>query len=94
MIGKTVHQTTVNFGVSGGNAFTKFFVSGGYYKETTVFPGDFGSEKINGSLSLNHQSQDGRFAISLSGSYLINNNTLPREDVSRRITLAPNAPKL
>lgn len=94
LIGKTVHQTTVNFGVSGGNAFTKFFVSGGYYKETTVFPGDFGSEKINGSLSLNHQSQDGRFAISLSGSYLINNNTLPREDVSRRITLAPNAPKL
>ncbi|MBK7562213.1 MAG: SusC/RagA family TonB-linked outer membrane protein [Chitinophagaceae bacterium] len=93
LIGKTVHQTTVNFGVSGVMLY-KIFVSGGYYKETTVFPGDFGSEKINGSLSLNHQSQDGRFAISLSGSYLINNNTLPREDVSRRITLAPNAPKL
>lgn len=94
LIGKTVDQTNVNFGVSGGNAFTQFFVSGGYNKETTVFPGDFGSEKINGSLSLNHQSQDKRFTFSLSGSYLINNNTLPREDVSRRITLAPNAPRL
>jgi len=94
LIGKTVDQTNVNFGVSGGNAFTQFFVSGGYYKETTVFPGDFGSEKINGSLSLNHQSQDKRFTFSLSGSYLINNNILPREDVSRRITLAPNAPRL
>ncbi len=94
LIGKTVDQTNVNFGVSGGNAFTQFFVNGGYYKETTVFPGDFGSEKINGSLSLNHQSQDKRFTFSLSGSYLINNNILPREDVSRRITLAPNAPRL
>lgn len=94
LIGKTVHQTNLNFGMSGGNALTQFFVSGGYYKETTVFPGDFGSKKINGSFSLNHQSQDKRFTLSLSGSYLINNNTLPREDVSRRITLAPNAPKL
>ncbi|MBL0883516.1 MAG: SusC/RagA family TonB-linked outer membrane protein, partial [Chitinophagaceae bacterium] len=94
LIGKTVYQTNVNFGVSGGNSLTQFFVSGGYYKETSVFPGDFGSKKINGSLSLNHQSEDKRFTLSFSGSYLINDNILPREDVSRRITLAPNAPKL
>jgi TonB-linked SusC/RagA family outer membrane protein len=94
LIGKTVSQQDLNLGVSGGNSFTQFLLSAGYHKETTVFPGDFSAKKINASFSLNHQSKNRRFSLSLSGSYLTNSNTLPREDISRRITLAPNAPSI
>ncbi len=94
LIGKTVSQQDVNIGLSGGNESTQFLLGAGYHKETTVFPGNFSSEKIGGSLSLNHQSNDRRFMVSFSGSYLVNSNTLPKEDISRRITLAPNAPAL
>jgi TonB-linked SusC/RagA family outer membrane protein len=94
LIGKTVQQYDINMGVSGGNQFTQFMISGGYHKESTVFPGDFGADKISGAISIHHQSLNKRFTLSFDNSYLINHNTLPREDISRRITLAPDAPAI
>ncbi|HMR92711.1 MAG TPA: SusC/RagA family TonB-linked outer membrane protein, partial [Chitinophagaceae bacterium] len=94
LIGHTVHQQDLNVGLSGGTGYTQFLLTAGYRKETTVFPGDFGREKISGMFTFNHRSGDQRFSLSFTGSYLVNESILPREDISRRITLAPNAPAL
>ncbi len=94
LIGSTAQQYDANVTLSGGNEFTQFLLGVGFHKETTVFPGDFNATKINGSFSVNHQTADRRFSLTLTGNFLRNENRLPREDISRRITLAPNAPKL
>lgn len=94
LIGKTVHTNDINITLSGGSEQTQFLLGAGYHKETTVFPGPFGSEKMNGNFTINHRSADGRLSVSFSGSFLVNKNTLPREDLSQRITLSPNAPAI
>lgn len=92
LIGHTLQYSDINTSFSGGSEQTQFLLSAGYHKESTVFGGPFGSEKINGSIAINHQSINRRLRISLAVSYLYNRNKLPAEDPSKMILQAPNAP--
>lgn len=95
LIGKTAHTTNAQLSVSGGNERTQFSITGGYYKESTVFPGDYSFQRISGGLNMNHLSQDKKFRLAASVNHTTNlNNLLPTDLTSTAVTLAPNSPAL
>ncbi|MBL7697129.1 MAG: SusC/RagA family TonB-linked outer membrane protein [Chitinophagaceae bacterium] len=93
LIGGIALFDRINISMSGGNAQTKFLVASGYSAETTVTPGDFRDEKKSVHVNLNHQSNDRKFGLSLSASYLTDRNNLMMQDVtSYAMQLIPVAP--
>jgi TonB-linked SusC/RagA family outer membrane protein len=95
LIGGTSQYTNINTSVSGGTGNTQFYVGGTYNFETSVFPGNSSDKKGSLNFSLNSVSANQKFRIQLSGSYLIDNNTLISQDLtSTAIILAPNSPPL
>lgn len=95
LIGKTSHYTDAQVSLSGGNTNTQYVVGGGYHKETSVFPGDFAYDRLSGHLNLTHTSTNQKFRASFSSIYSVDNNDLPRGDLtSSALSLSPNAPAL
>ncbi len=95
LIGGTARTQNIQASVSGGNAQTQFRLSGNYQKETTVFSGDFKYDRLNVNANTTHQSADKRFKLLFNIAYAIENNNLPRADITwNAINLAPNAPAL
>lgn len=95
LIGGTSRINSTQVALSGGSESTQFLISGTYYKESTVFPGNFGYQKGSLHYNLNHTSQNGKLKASLTGSYIAQNNHLPSTDLtSISRSIAPNAPAL
>tara|TARA_R110002049_G_scaffold17075_1_gene66969 strand:- start:5241 stop:8456 length:3216 start_codon:yes stop_codon:yes gene_type:complete len=86
----------VQASLSGGNANITFLAGGALHKEGTVFPGDFGYQKINGFVNINHTSQNKKFKVLLSANYGVEENKLfyGSSIITSGIYLAPNAPEL
>jgi TonB-dependent starch-binding outer membrane protein SusC len=83
-------QTTVG----GGDEHTQFLIGGGYHRETTVFPGDFGYNRGSTRFSLQHENDNRKLTVSLSGSYAFDKNDILVADLSNAVTLVPNMPEL
>lgn len=95
LIGGTANTINTSLSVSGGNANTQFSFSSGYYKETTVFPGNFYFQRFSGALNVNHTSSNGKFKFNVSANYTGGSNNLYSQDLTGiAITLPPNAPAL
>ena len=95
LIGGTAYRNNMQLSVSGGSAQTQFLISGAHLKETTVFPGDFNYKKTTVHSTINHRSKDERFTIDLSTIYTLENNSLPRTDLTNKAySIEPNAPAL
>jgi TonB-linked SusC/RagA family outer membrane protein len=94
LIGGKANYTDAQASVSGGSGNVQYLINGGYHKETTVFPGDFNNSKGSLHFSLNSSSQNNKFKIQLSGSYLSNNVKLPGTDLFNETRLPPNAPEI
>lgn len=96
LMGNTSDITTVQAGISGGGANTSFRLSGGYHKETTIYPGDFFYNRATGSFSLNHFSANKKFRANATANYGVTKGynfdfSIP---ASIALTLPPNAPAL
>src|SRR5690606_15174533 len=59
LIGGTAGITNAQLSVTGGQGDTRFSVGGGYYRESTVFPGDFSDRRISANVSI-HQAAFGK----------------------------------
>ena len=95
LIGGTSYRNNAQVSVSGGNAQTRFLISGAYQKETTVFPGDANYKKATVHSNINHRSENDRLMLNLSTIYSNENNILPRTDfTSLAYRLEPNAPEV
>ncbi|UAB84851.1 SusC/RagA family TonB-linked outer membrane protein [Zunongwangia sp. SCSIO 43204] len=95
LIGGTAETTNANINISGGNQTTAFQLSGGYFQTGTVFPGNFGYEKISTGISLNHKTKNNKLQLGLSINYgLDKNNQFNSANFLSGITLSPNAPEL
>ncbi|SHL21389.1 TonB-linked outer membrane protein, SusC/RagA family [Chitinophaga jiangningensis] len=92
LVGGTSHTTDGQFQVSGGDAKTHFMFSGGYHKETTVYPGDFNSTRYSGRLTADHTSADNRFYAAVTASYSSDKTVLPGQDLLTLYNLPPNMP--
>jgi TonB-dependent starch-binding outer membrane protein SusC len=90
LIGGTANSTNLNVRLSGGNTFTKFSLGANYYKETTVFPGDFADNRSDVNLTLSHRSEDNKFNTTISTSYSYDKSNLTRQDFTTFINNPPN----
>jgi TonB-dependent starch-binding outer membrane protein SusC len=99
MANKPAPYTDANASVSGGNTNTQFLVGVGYNIQKTgyptLLPGDGGDKKGSVHFNITSFSQDKRFKLMLSGSYLADKNTVQSQDFTAlALTLSPDAPAL
>lgn len=93
LIGGTAFTTNMQTSLSGGSDNTQFLFSIGYYRETSVFPGDFVYNRGTGHFNFNHTTPNKKFNVTLSLSYNTDINNLPRQDLTAQaVTLQPVAP--
>lgn len=95
LIGNKAKYADYTASISGGTANTQFYIGGTYHRETTVFPIDNADKKASLHFNLTNTSTNKKFNLTLTGSYLGDNNNLPTFDpTSIAIKMAPNAPAL
>ena len=93
LIGGTSRITNAQASISGGGNNTQFLFNGGYYRETTVFPGDYSDQKFSSHLNITHRSTNDKFKAVITSGVVFDNNKLPYEDLTASaVTLPPNAP--
>lgn len=92
MIGNTSSQTQARGSVSGGNAQTRFLLSGTYNKMTSVMPGKEPFIRGAGHLNVDHSSLDGKFNVSTSINYTGAKDRSLASDLTSFYNLSPNYP--
>ena len=96
LYGGTSETTNANLTFSGGNDNTSFRLGGSYFRQGTVYPGDYNYNKVTGDFSLNHRSADNKFTINLSVNYGVDvNNLVGNLNLTSSVSrLPPNAPEI
>lgn len=94
MIGNTASTLNAQVRYSGGSSLTTYSVSGSYYKETTVFPGDFADRRFSVLTSLTSRSANKKLDFSIQSNFSDEMNNIVNQDLSDAMLLAPNAPSL
>jgi TonB-linked SusC/RagA family outer membrane protein len=95
LFGKSATMTNGQAAISGGDGQLGYRFAIGYNRETSVFPGDFGAQRKQTSLHLNHRSKNKKLQADFSINYSIGTTDLPMEDITSQATrLAPNSPDL
>lgn len=92
LIGGTANTSIASLNVTGGGDNLTYLLSGNYYKEGTVFPGDFNFNRLGIRSGLNLGSGKNKFTLSFTGTYNHTQNNLVRNDPTSNILLAPNYP--
>jgi TonB-linked SusC/RagA family outer membrane protein len=95
LIGGAANVSNAQLSLSGGNANTQYLFGAGYYRETTVFPGDYADKKVNIHFNLNSISDNHKFNVNFTTNFVNDLNNLSFTDLtSQAISLAPNAPSV
>lgn len=94
LIGGKGNITNASLNINGGNEKSNYLIGGAYYKEGTVFSGDFGFERASVHSKINLGSQDSKLTSSFTINYSYTNSNLVRFDPTNNILLAPNYPDL
>ncbi len=95
LLGGQANLKQLQASISGGNKNTRFYLSGLYQNETTVFPGGFNYDRITTNSNISHKSSNDKFEVALNLGYTLEDNKLPNIDLSFTVPkLAPNAPAL
>ncbi len=95
LIGGSANYLDAQVNLSGGTENIQYLIGGNFHRETTVMPGDFSDQKGSIHFNINTVSLNRKFKVAMSGNYLIDNNRLPRYDLTRIAkTLAPNSPEI
>ena len=92
LIGKSADQLNTQIRVSGGSERNTFSVSGNYYKEQTVFGGDFGNQRFAMSTALGTSTANKRWTADFTSIIGQETNHLPVNDPVQSLTLIPHAP--
>ncbi|RZM27496.1 MAG: SusC/RagA family TonB-linked outer membrane protein [Pedobacter sp.] len=94
-VGNTANTTSLQSQLSGGSGNTQFLFSTGFFKESSVFPGEFSFRKFSSHLAVNHQSVNRKLTVGVTVNGSQDKNDQPQADFSSQATaLAPNAPAL
>ena len=94
-MGNTAHATNINGALSGGNSNTQFRFGAGYMRNGYIFPGDYAENRLNFSMSLQHQSNDKKFTVDFSTLYSYSTNDCSGSYNSLLAsTIPPNFPDL
>nr|WP_294871257.1 SusC/RagA family TonB-linked outer membrane protein [uncultured Pedobacter sp.] len=95
LIGGTAKYNNAQVSASGGTENIQYLVSGNYYKETSVSPGDFSNSKGGVHFGLTGISTNQKLKLDFKSSFLADKNTLPGYDFTNyALILSPVAPPL
>ena len=94
LIGGTAATTDIQVSLSGGGTQTQFYLGAAFHRSTTVYPGTFSDERGSVHLNLTHSSQDNKFKVAFTSSFVTDKIKLPGQDLTSFIKLSPNAPKV
>ena len=95
IIGKTAKYNDGQLTISGGNGLTNYLIGGNFHKESSVFLGSLADQKGSVHFSINSASANNRFKVSLTGSYLSDDNHLIQTDMTQyAMFMPPNTPSL
>ncbi|SDE97982.1 TonB-linked outer membrane protein, SusC/RagA family [Mucilaginibacter pineti] len=94
-LGNTAHNTNVNGSVSGGSTNTQFRISGGYNRDTYIFPGDFADSRASFLMNLHHTSLNQKLTLDFSSNYSYDkNNSAGAPNLLTAYSMEPNYPSL
>ncbi|MGS2762144.1 SusC/RagA family TonB-linked outer membrane protein [Sinomicrobium sp. M5D2P9] len=95
LIGGTAYYHNLQGSLSGGNDRTRYLLGGGYFSQTTVYPGDNANRRISGHFNFSHTTADQKLQVNLAASYTSTVIDMLSEDLTlQAVTLPPNAPAL
>jgi TonB-linked SusC/RagA family outer membrane protein len=95
LIGGTAKNIDAQIAISGGTNNSQYRFGGGYHRESTVFPGDFASQRGSMLLSLSNTSPNQKFRSQINVNYSLGMTNLLSQDLtSIALQSAPNAPDL
>lgn len=97
LIGDNATTINTSLNISGGSNKSSYLIAGNYYKEGTVFPGDFGFERAGIRSSIYLGNNQDRFSAIFTANLNHTKNLLPGDGVNGPISfiyLPPNAPDL
>ncbi|MDP4252691.1 MAG: SusC/RagA family TonB-linked outer membrane protein [Bacteroidota bacterium] len=90
LLGGTAGYTDANASVSGGSVNTQFLLGATYHREGTIFPSN-GLSDAKGALHFNlqHNSNNNKFIVAMTGNYEYDQNRLPGSDLTSTAMLTP-----
>ncbi|MBT1687110.1 SusC/RagA family TonB-linked outer membrane protein [Dawidia soli] len=96
LLGGSARISDVQAGLSGGNGNTTFKLDGGFHKESVIYPGDFGYQRLTGNFTINHSSPNQKLAATVSIMYGADKSSVFEDFnfVNYALRLPPNAPPL
>lgn len=92
LLGGTAAITNAQAGISGGNEFNTFLLSGNYYHEGTVMPAALGYRRGGMHVCLQHSNPGQRLEANLSASFTADRNKGLAADLFPFYSLPPNYP--
>ena len=92
LIGNNAKITNASLNLSGGTLNGNYLIAGNYYNEGTIFPGDFGFNRVSIRSSVNLGSSENRFNASFTANYNHTQSNLLITDLATLIALPPNLP--
>ncbi|MBN8837183.1 MAG: SusC/RagA family TonB-linked outer membrane protein [Sphingobacteriia bacterium] len=93
-IGNTSNYINAQASLSGGTENTTFLFGANYYRESTIYIGDFYDKRYGFHLNVDHSSKDRKLRISFAALYSFDYSFLPQNDLVKYINLSPVAPAL
>jgi TonB-dependent starch-binding outer membrane protein SusC len=90
LIGGTAKMLNASVSLSGGSSQLRYLISGTYFRETTVFPGDMANSRGAVHLNLNSQPATGRFGFNFSANYTSGVNRIIASDITYYVNAVPN----
>jgi TonB-linked SusC/RagA family outer membrane protein len=95
LIGGAARSLTLNGTISGGNKNTRFLIGTSYFRDGTVFPGNSEYKKSNVNFQISNKSLNDKLEILLNAAHQLENNRLPADDFTSKISsLPPNSPNI
>jgi TonB-linked SusC/RagA family outer membrane protein len=94
MIGNQAHYTDAQASISGGSNTIQYLIGSDYHRETTIYPGDFSSQRGGAHFNVSGASLDQKLKANLTGSYIVNKTNFPGADFASSMNLPPDAPPI
>jgi len=92
LIGGRADISSLQLNYSGGNESTRYYMSGFYNENGTVFPGNMGSNRVGGRINVQTNSKNQKFKGNFNVSYSKDHTNLITTDITGAIGFAPNFP--
>lgn len=90
LLGGTASYTNLQASASGGTQTLQYRLSGGYNRQTDIYPGTFPNTRSAASLSLTSRSKNQKLTMTFNANYSSNKNTSTSSDLAMKLTLPPN----